>query len=116
MQGFITLLYHRVLGREPDIEGLGYWQSVLEGNLKSASQIAECFFFSEENISRVELFDNSDFIEYLYYSVLFREFDEGGYDSCLNCMNAGLSKQDLFNSFVASDEWLNLCIKFNINP
>ena len=68
--GFIALLYHSILGREPDIEGFGFWQEVLENNSKSASEIAECFFFSEENISRIEQFDNSDFIKY-YTTVFF---------------------------------------------
>jgi predicted outer membrane repeat protein len=115
-KGFITLLYHSILGREPDIEGLDYWQQILESNSKNASDIAECLFFSEENISSIEEFDNSDFIKYLYQSILFREYDINGYDDWLSCMNAGATKQYLFNSFVASKERSDICSKFKINP
>ncbi|MHB1345868.1 MAG: DUF4214 domain-containing protein [Candidatus Humimicrobiaceae bacterium] len=114
--GFIALLYHSVLGREPDAEGFGLWQEVLESQSKSASEIAECFFFSEENISRLEAFDNNDFIEYLYLSILFRNYDISGYEDCLKCMNAGVSKRYLFDAFTNSEEWNGICAEFKLNP
>ena len=114
--GFIALLYHSVLGREPDAEGFGFWQEILESNSKSASEIAECFFFSEENISNIEAFENNDFIEYLYLSILFRNYDISGYEDCLKCMNAGASKQYLFDAFTNSEEWNGICAEFKLNP
>jgi hypothetical protein len=115
-EGFIVLLYHNILGREPDAEGLGYWQQVLESNTKNASYIAGCLFFSEENNSRIEAFENSDFIKYLYQSILFREYDINGCNEWLNCMSSGETKQYLFDSFTASKEWSDICSKFSINP
>jgi hypothetical protein len=115
-KGFIALLYQSILGREPDIEGLDYWQQILENNSNNASGIAGCLFFSEENIARIKEFDNNDFIKYLYQSILFREYDINSYEGWLNCMKSGATEQDLFDSFVASKEWADICFKFGINP
>ncbi len=49
-EAFVALLYHNVLQREPDAEGLAYWLRVLdEGNLRS--QVLVSFADSDEFIA-----------------------------------------------------------------
>ncbi|MCL4385136.1 MAG: DUF4214 domain-containing protein [Cyanobacteria bacterium] len=114
--GFMNLLYNSILEREPDMEGFLYWHNTLKNNFKSASEIAGNLFVSEENIKKIENLDNSDFIKYLYHSILFRKYDPQGYNDWLNFLNSGRSRQDLLQSFFNSDEWLGICANFNIKP
>jgi len=114
--GFMNLLYNSILEREPDMEGFLYWHNTLENNFKSASEIAGNLFVSEENIQKIENLDNSDFIKYLYHSILFRKYDPQGYNDWLYFLNSGKSRQDLLQSFLNSDEWLGICANFNIKP
>jgi hypothetical protein len=115
-KGFITLLYNSILLREPDTEGLDHWEYLLDNNIKSASDIAECLFFSEENISRILKKNNSEFLEYLYSGILFRKPDSEGFDSWLAAINSGMPRKYLFRSFTSSEEWKNICAEFKINP
>ncbi|HVA47496.1 MAG TPA: DUF4214 domain-containing protein [Pirellulales bacterium] len=46
--GFVTLLYQRVLGRAPDAAGLGYWTGLLDSGMLTRSQVAAGFESSAE--------------------------------------------------------------------
>ncbi|MDD3520668.1 MAG: DUF4214 domain-containing protein, partial [Actinomycetota bacterium] len=115
-KGFIKLLYNSILVREPDIEGFNNWVNLLENNIKCASEIAECLFFSEENKPRIKNKDNIEFLEYLYSGILFRNPDNQGFNSWLAIINNSEQRKYLFSSFVSSEEWKNICTEFNINP
>jgi hypothetical protein len=98
------------------MEGFNHWVNLLESDIKDASDIAECLFFSQENKERMENLNNNDFLKYLYNSILFRDFDESGFNYWILELEKGKTKQDLFNSFTNSAEWEDICLKFKIKP
>lgn len=116
IKGFMQLFYNTILLREPDMEGFNHWVNLLESDIKDASGIAECLFFSQENKERIENLNNNDFLKYLYNSILFRDFDESGFNYWILELEKGKTKQDLFNSFTNSAEWEDICLKFKIKP
>ena len=115
-QGFINLIYNSILERDPDYEGFLYWHYLLENNLKSPSNITREIFYSAENSQRLKKLNNEEFINYLYHSILFRQYDTFGYNYWLNkLINNNISKKELLNLFLKSEEWAQICSNFNLN-
>jgi hypothetical protein len=77
--GLAYRLYQAAFGREPDLPGLGYWMSVLDGG-DSAFDVATGFIGSAEFASLYGAdTSNAEYIRALYLNVLEREPDAAGY-------------------------------------
>ena len=66
---FITGLYHDILDRAPDEEGLKFWEQYPDSNLVAAFKVE----------AQKELDGRKYFIRGLYHGVLDREPDEEGF-------------------------------------
>ncbi|MCD8069474.1 MAG: DUF4214 domain-containing protein [Lachnospiraceae bacterium] len=110
---FVTRLYNICLDREPDEAGLEDWTSQLWAYTKSGRDVAYGFIFSEEFINKD--LDDETYVEYLYLAFFDREPDEEGKADWLNHMESmGYSREDVFDGFVGSTEFDNLCKKYGI--
>ncbi len=110
---FVTRLYNICLDREPDEAGLADWTGQLWAHTKSGRDVAFGFIFSQEFINKN--LDGESYVEYLYSAFFDRASDASGKADWLNRMaNEGYSREDVFNGFVGSTEFDNLCKKYGI--
>ncbi|MBQ9895632.1 MAG: DUF4214 domain-containing protein [Ruminococcus sp.] len=108
---FVYRLYKNCLSREPDTNGLETWCQRLK-NGYTGSQIAKGFIFSKEYKSKNT--SNADFVKMLYRTILGREPDQSGYNSWLNKLNNGTSRESVTNGFIFSNEFRAQCTKIGI--
>ena len=114
IENFVTRLYTKVLGRNPDPDGKSNWvNQLVSGNL-SGSDAAFGFFFSPELTKRN--LSNKDFISLLYNVFFDREPDDGGMQTWLSALETGASRKYVFSGFANSQEWKNLCGSYGIEP
>jgi hypothetical protein len=110
---FVTRLYNICLNREPDAAGLDDWTNSLWSHTKSGKDVSFGFIFSQE-FTNMGLSDE-DYVEYLYRAFFDRASDSSGKTDWLSRMhNEGYSRLDVFNGFVGSAEFDNLCKKYGI--
>lgn len=113
VKGFVTRLYQKCLGREPDQAGLEYWvNNICEGE-KTGVEAAFGFFFSKE-IKEAGL-SNEEFVEILYNVLLDRKSDEGGKKDWLYKLENGASRYGIFIGFANSIEFDALCLGYGID-
>jgi len=108
---FVYRLYKEVLGREPEPRGFANWTSALESGAHGAT-VAYGFFFSNE-FQRKKL-STDEYISIHYKALLNREPEPGGKTYWINLMESGMPREDIYNGFVNSVEFTNLCEQFGI--
>ena len=111
-KAFAERLYTCCLGREAEQEGLMFWSLALTNQETSGSDAARLFFESGE-FTGFGL-DDRDYIKRLYTTFMGREADDGGLTFWLNSMANGATRNDIFNSFVASPEFTEICKSYGI--
>ena len=111
-KAFAERLYTCCLGREAEQEGLMFWSLALTNQETSGSDAARLFFESGE-FTGFGLNDR-DYIKRLYTTFMGREADDGGLTFWLNSMANGATRNDIFNSFVASPEFTEICKSYGI--
>lgn len=99
----IVRLYATVLGREPESEGLVFWNEHREHGL-SLAQIAQGFFDSNEFITRFGGLSDEALVVNLYREALGRTPDAGGLAYQVAALHNGVSRAQLIANFVASPE------------
>lgn len=110
---FVTRLYNVCLDRQPEEAGLKDWTDNLWAHTKSGKDVAFGFIFSQEFTNKG--LSDEDYVEYLYRAFFDRASDAGGKSDWLNRMHReGYSRLDVFNGFVGSAEFDNLCKKYGI--
>ena len=109
---FVGRLYNLCLDREAEPEGFEYYHTLLWNHTLCASEAARQFVFSEEFINKG--YDNKTYVDYLYRIMLGREADESGELYWIEKMDSGVSKEAVFDSFVHSQEFQNICNKYGI--
>lgn len=109
---FVSRLYVKVLGRQPEQDGQAYWVSALLNRSQSGAQVGRGFVFSEEYKNKHT--SDADFIEMLYVVFMDRSSDAGGKAYWMNCMNQGLSREYVFQGFAHSQEYTNICNAYGI--
>ena len=108
---FVTRLYREALSRDPDQGGLDYWTNrLLEG--ASGSTVANGFVFSNELTS--QKLSNEDFVEVLYKTLMGRSSDLSGKAFWVDRLNNGYTRQSVFQGFVSSPEFGQICTKHGI--
>ncbi|MCQ2483659.1 MAG: DUF4214 domain-containing protein, partial [Clostridia bacterium] len=110
---FVARLYRVCLDRLPDQEGHAYWVTQLLNKEISGSGCAFGFVFSPEFTGRD--FSNSYFVSYMYRAFFGREADEDGLVYWVEMMDNGATREDIFNGFVGSPEFANLCASYGID-
>jgi len=112
VESFVERFYTEVLGRSSDASGLDSWSAGLENGSKTADDIAQGFFFSQEFINRN--LSNSDFIDVAYETLLNRQADSGGKSNWLAELNGGMSRSTMLDGFIYSSEFDTLADGYGI--
>ncbi len=110
---FAARLYTECLGREPEADGLKFWSLGLTNLELTGSAAAREFFFCKE--FNDHNFDNRELISRMYKTFMGREADEDGLKFWMDSMDKGLTKEQLFDSFVNSKEFSDICISYAID-
>ncbi|MCQ2528509.1 MAG: DUF4214 domain-containing protein [Saccharofermentans sp.] len=109
---FAERLYTTCLGRSADPSGLKAWADALANREGSGAKVAHGFFFSEEFINKK--FDNGEFVRRCYLTFMDREPDKDGYDAWVKALNDGATREQVFNGFTQSPEFVAICEKAGI--
>ena len=109
---FAYRLYKTCLQRDPDIPGLEDWCTRLK-NQESGAAIAAGFVFSEEYKNKHE--DNEAYVSMLYRTILGREGEPDGMNNWITALNYTNTREMVFNGFLFSPEFANLCKTAEIN-
>ena len=110
---FATRLYTECLGRDPETEGLNFWSIGLTNLELTGKQAAHEFFFSKE-FNDFNL-DNEGLLTRMYKTFMGREPDTDGMNFWLYNMKNGMTKEDVFNEFVKSKEFTQICKDYAID-
>jgi len=110
---FATRLYTECLGREPDEEGLKFWSQGLTDHKITGSQAAHEFFYSAE-FNSLNL-GNKELITRMYKTFLGRDPEDEGLTFWMDSMDKGMTKDQLFDSFVNSKEFSEICVSYAID-
>ena len=110
---FATRLYTECLGRDPETDGLNFWSLGLTNLELTGKQAAHEFFFSKE-FNDFNL-DNEGLLTRMYKTFMGREPDTDGMNFWLNNMKNGMTKEDVFNEFVKSAEFTQICKDYAID-
>ncbi|MCQ2529461.1 MAG: DUF4214 domain-containing protein, partial [Saccharofermentans sp.] len=90
------------------------WADALANHEGTGASVAHGFFFSSEFIGKVT--DNGEFVRRCYLTFMDREPDAAGYKSWVDALGQGASREQVFNGFAKSPEFVSLCEKSNIIP
>lgn len=112
LSSFVTIMYNRFLGRNPEQSGLDAWVAAIR-NGQSGPQAAADFFNSSEYLEKN--ISNEAFVTQLYQTCLGREPDLEGYNQWLNLLNRHYSRDYVLAGFVNSNEFKNLCRRYNVS-
>jgi len=111
-EAFVERFYNLVLGRDADLGGVKYWTGELKAKRKSAEDIANGFFFSEEFIQKNVT--NEEFVKIAYRTLLNREAENEGLNFWVGKLNNGYPRKDMILDFVYTPEFESLAKKYDI--
>ena len=104
---FVERLYKVCLGRDADATGLKDWTAQLWAHTASGATVAHGFIFSDEFQSKN--YSNAEYVCQLYRAFMGREADTPGLADWAGRLDAGQSRQTVFEGFAGSDEFTALC-------
>jgi V8-like Glu-specific endopeptidase len=97
--GKVYRLYQAAFNRTPDSGGLGFWINAMD-NGTSLRTVASNFMSSAEFAALYGSNpSNQTFVTNLYFNVLHRQPDQGGFDFWVNALNSGTAREDVLISF-----------------
>jgi hypothetical protein len=112
VSSFVTRFYQLCLSRNPDQAGLDSWVGLLMDGSMTGADLANGFIFSPEFTARDTT--DADYLKILYEAFFNRDPDTGGYNSWIDQINGGLSRQAVLNGFTGAQEFFNLCQQYGI--
>jgi 3D (Asp-Asp-Asp) domain-containing protein len=107
VQEFVKRFYTQALERQPDTAGLNSWVSQLTSSKITGAQFASDIIFSAEFSSKD--INNKEFVNILFRSCYNREPDAASFDSWVNLLDTGQSRQFVLAGFTNSEEFKNIC-------
>lgn len=113
VEAFVTRLYEKVLGRQPEAEGKAYWTAELMNRRKSGAVVGYGFVFSNEYKSRNV--SDADFVEMLYVVFMNRGSDAAGKAFWMDLLQQGMSREYVFRGFAHSQEYTQICNSYGID-
>lgn len=102
--GFVTLVYNNVLGRLPDVDGLAFWTTQLDEGYMGRTEMMLRFAASPEYVAGTA---NEVLVAMLYFGMLRREPDAGGFSSWVGYLDAGNNDLALIGAFLDAPEYRN---------
>ena len=112
MVSFVERLYIVCLGRKYDEKGLNDWVEQLESQTKSAAEVAQGFFFSDE--FKEKKYSDQEYLNILYQTMFDRDGDKAGMEDWLGQLENGVSRLYVYRGFAESKEFTQLCDKYNV--
>ena len=111
---FVERLYTLVLCRTSDEGGMNFWTNELYTYKRTGGQVALDMFMSPEMTGR-NLSDET-YVEILYSTFFSRSAaeDPSGYNYWLGELRSGMSRQEVVQRFIDSQEWADTCNDFGI--
>ena len=106
-------LYKYCFNRKADKGGFNYWAKDLRGKKITAAEAVQGFFESNE-MNNLKT-NNSEFLERCYLVLMDRPSDKGGKNWWLNNMANGMTRREVLQGFVDSNEFKQICKDFDIN-
>ncbi|MCQ2531805.1 MAG: DUF4214 domain-containing protein [Saccharofermentans sp.] len=110
---FVTFLYNSTLERDPDPQGYNNWINEISNGM-SGEKVAIGFIFSAEMTNKN--LSNEDFVRILYQAFLGRSPDPAGFQTWVDQLNGGASRESVFYGFVYSTEFTNKCLDAGFKP
>lgn len=112
IEAFVERLYKLCLERRPDCEGLNNWVNALVRRTASGSSVAKGFFNSREFLNRN--LDDEKFVAVAYRAILDREPDVSGFESWIDVLRRGYTRDKVLDGFLKSAEFGALCEQYGI--
>jgi hypothetical protein len=97
--GWVTALYKRLLGRNPDAQGLQYWDQALETHAKTEHEVVTGFLSSDEYYTNL--------IDGFFEEYLNRQPTSDELQSDLIQMRGGVSDREIQLEIIVTDEYKN---------
>lgn len=113
VEGFVKRLYYTCLDRAPDQRGYNNWVRELKNHVHNATDAGYGFLFSPEFQSKN--YCNEDFVKHLYQALMGREYDAGGLENWIKALNAGATREFVFNEFMQSPEFKSICAGYGVD-
>ncbi len=110
---FLQRLYGLSLGRPADNDGLNFWCKEWNSGKRSAEEIVDFFFNSEEYLSFAR--SNEDYLKDLYLAFFGRQPDDSGFAFWQDKLNEGMSREWVLSCFSDSEEFLALLSSFGLS-
>ena len=113
VNGFVKRLYTLALGRESVADAeIASWADVLISSESNGVDAGYGFVFSDE--TKGKNLSDGDFVEMLYLTFMDRASDEGGKSAWVSQLEAGVTREKIFEGFVMSDEFKGVCAEYGI--
>lgn len=109
---FINRCYEVALGRSADASGYNYWVENLNNGQACGAQVGYGFIFSSEYMNRNR--SNEDFVKDMYSMYFGRSADAAGFSYWVEQLEAGVDREEIMAGFANSQEFYNLCDKYNV--
>ncbi len=109
---FVRRMYLVCLGRDADPSGLESWSANLREQKETGRDVVYGFMFSEEFIKKN--YSNADYVEYLYKAFMGRGSDPSGKAAWVGQLDSGVSRLEVFEGFVESEEFTKICDEYGI--
>ncbi len=115
VETYVMYLYHTVLDREPEKEGLLYWTKRLkEGD--SAASVAKGFFVITHELQSKNL-SNEDYIKKIFVTLYQREPLPGELAYWTKLLDEeALNRNLIFDKLVYTNEFIKLAKSYNLKP
>ena len=114
VEAFVTRFYQLCLDRDPDASGLEGWANNLLNQIQTGADVATGFIYSQEFISKNTT--NEEYLTILYKAFFNRDPDQGGWDEWISELNGGKDRSYGLDGFLYSQEFINLCEGYGIDP
>lgn len=112
IEGYVSRLYTRALGREAEPAGMKYWVQEIRSKRRTPVQVAECFFFVPEFTD--EKLNNTEFVKTLYRAFMGREYDKPGLDYWVAWLDRGESRKTIVKTFAGCEEFQKIIRGFGL--
>ena len=112
IQDFVGRFYETILGREADPTGLNNWTDRLYTGIRTGADVARGFVFSPEFVNQNTT--NTEYVETLYAAFFGRPADAGGLAGWTERLDNGVSRAQVLNGFIYSQEFGNLASSYGI--
>lgn len=109
---FVKRQYTCCLSRDGERAGMDYWATQIATHQISADDVARKFFYSEEFVNKN--YSNAEYISVLYTTFMGRNSDQAGLNYWEAQMAAGMTREMVLDSFVASEEFQGILAKYGL--